>query len=51
MYALRNIQPNSITVSCFDHDLDKPTVKRPVLGNKGKSEQENSGEASLNRTS
>lgn len=33
--------------TCFNHDLDKPTVKRHSLGNKGKFEQENNGKVSL----
>ena len=42
---------NSVTVFCFNHDLDEPTVKRHILGNKGKFEQENKSEVCLNLTS
>lgn len=33
--CFKTIQPNSIIISYFDHNLDKPKVKRPNLGNKG----------------
>lgn len=51
MCILRDVRLNSITVFCFNHDLDEPTVKRHILGNKGKFEQENKSEVSLNLTS
>ena len=35
MYVLRDIQLNLIIVLCFNHDLNKPSVKRHSLATRG----------------